>query len=64
MAGTGREQTVFCAKNPWVASDCDALSADRVEILERAVLLVARMAIPEQMRAAVLARVIVYVKQS
>ncbi len=37
---------------------CDAISADRVQLLARAVMLVAGMAIPEQMRAAVLERLI------
>jgi len=39
-------------------AQCDALSPDRVELLARAVLLVAGMAIPENDRAAVLARVV------
>lgn len=62
MAGAGREQTTFRAGNPGVTSvcdaQCDALPADRVELLARAVLLVAGMAIPEQERAAVFMRVI------
>jgi hypothetical protein len=37
---------------------CDAISADRVQLLARAVLLVAGMAIPETAREAVLARVV------
>ena len=37
---------------------CDAISADRVELLARAVILVAGMAIPEAAREAVLARVV------
>ena len=37
---------------------CDAISADRVELLARAVILVAGMAIPETAREAVLARVV------
>jgi hypothetical protein len=37
---------------------CDAISADRAELLARAVLLVAGMAIPESERAEVLARVV------
>jgi hypothetical protein len=62
VAGTGREQTLFRAGNPGgvVCCDakCDAISADQVELLARAVILVAGMAIPEQERAAVLARVV------
>lgn len=62
MAGAGREQPAFRAGNPGVASacdaKCDALPADRVELLARAVILVAGMAIPEQDRAAVFMRVI------
>jgi len=61
MAGTGREQPACRAGNPGVASGCDArydaLPPDRVELLARAVILVAGMAIPEAARAAVLARV-------
>lgn len=37
---------------------CDAISADRVELLARAVILLAGMAIPEAAREAVLARVV------
>ena len=37
---------------------CDAISADRVELLARAVILVAGMAIPEAAREAVLGRVV------
>jgi len=37
---------------------CDAISADRAELLARAILLVAGMAIPESERAEVLARVV------
>ncbi len=36
---------------------CDAISADRIELLARAVVLVAGMGIPEAAREAVLARV-------
>jgi hypothetical protein len=62
VAGAGREQPTFRAGNPGVAAacdaQCDALSADRVELLARAVILVAGMAIPEAARKAVLARVV------
>lgn len=58
MAGTGREQTRFRSAKQGVASvcdaKCDAISADRVQLLAHAVMLVAGMKIPEQMRAAVL----------
>ena len=37
---------------------CDAISADRVELLARAVILVAGMAIPDTAREAVLGRVV------
>ena len=61
MAGTGREQPACHSGNPGVGSGCDArydaLSPDRVELLARAVILVAGMAIPEAAREAVLARV-------
>jgi hypothetical protein len=62
VAGTGREhpatfpsQTVVV---PSCDARCDAISADRVEVLARAVILVAGMAIPETAREAVLARVV------
>jgi len=62
MAGAGREQPAFRAGNLGVAcacdAQCDALSIDRVELLARAVILVAGMAIPEEERAAVLAQVV------
>jgi hypothetical protein len=62
MAGTGREQPAFRAGNLGIASacdaQCDALPADHVELLARAVILVAGMAIPEATREAVLARVV------
>ena len=61
MAGTGTEQTQFHAENPQVASncdaECDAFSPDHIELLARAVVLVAGMRIPEAAREAVLARV-------
>ena len=62
MAGVGREQSASCAGNPGFVpacdAKCDAISPDRVELLARAVILVAGMAIPEAARQAVLARVI------
>jgi len=62
VAGTGTEQTRFHSGNRRVASgcdaECDAISADRVEVLARAVVLVAGMNIPEAAREAVLARVV------
>jgi hypothetical protein len=61
MAGTGTEQTRFHSGNRRVASGCDAkcdaFSPDRIELLARAVVLVAGMRIPEAAREAVLARV-------
>lgn len=61
MAGVGREQPADRSRNVWVGSVCDArydaLSFDRVELLARAVILVAGMNIPEAAREAVLARV-------
>ena len=61
MAGTGTEQTRFHSGNRRDASGCDAkcdaISADRIELLARAVVLVAGMRIPEAAREAVLARV-------
>jgi hypothetical protein len=62
MVGTGTEQTRFHSRNRRVASGCDAkcdaISADRIELLARAVVLVAGMNLAEAERAAVLARVI------
>jgi hypothetical protein len=62
VGSTGREQPGFLTGNPGVGSGCDAkcdaISTDRVELLARAVMLVAGMAIPDQIRAAVLARVV------
>jgi hypothetical protein len=61
MAGTGTEQTRFHSGKPGVESkcdaECDAISADRIELLARAVMLVVGMGIPEAAREAVLARV-------
>ena len=54
--------TRFRSENQGVASrcdaKCDAISANRVELLTRAVILVAGMNLAEAERAAVLARVI------
>jgi hypothetical protein len=47
VAGTGTEQTRCYSGNRRVASGCDAISADRIELLARAVVLVAGMRIPE-----------------
>ena len=62
MVGTGTEQTRFHSGHQRVASkcdaECDAISADRIEVLARAVVLVAGMRIPEAAREAVLARVV------
>ena len=62
VAGTGSEQTRFRSGNHGIASSCDAkcdaISADRVEVLTRAVILVAGMNLAEAERAVVLARVI------
>lgn len=61
-AGAGREQPAFRAGNQGVAVNCDALcdarSPDRIELLARAVILVAGMAISEAAREAVLTRVV------
>ena len=62
MAGTGTEQPRFHSGKQGVASSCDAkcdaISANRIELLTRAVILVAGMNLAEAERAAVLARVI------
>jgi len=62
VAGTGTEQIRFHSGNRRVASncdaECDAISRNRVELLARAVILVAGMSLAEAERAAVLARVI------
>ena len=61
VAGTGIEQTRFHSEKQGVVSncdaECDAFSADRIELLARAVVLVAGMGIPEAEREAVLSRV-------
>ena len=62
MAGTGTEQSRFRSGKQGVDSvcdaKCDAISANRIELLTRAVILVAGMNLAEAERAAVLARVI------
>jgi len=62
VAGTGTEQPRFRSGKQGVVSvcdaQCDAISGERVELLARAVVLVAGMRIPEAAREAVLARVI------
>jgi len=62
VAGTGTEQTRCHPGNQGVTiscdAECDAISTDRLEVLARAVILVAGMKLAEAERAAVLARVI------
>ena len=62
VAETGTEQTRFHSGKQGIASGCDAkcdaISANRIELLTRAVILVAGMNLAEAERAAVLARVI------
>jgi len=62
VAGTGTEQTRFHSGKQGVVSkcdaDCDAISTDRIDLLTRAVILVAGMNLAEYERAAVLSRVI------
>ena len=61
VGSTGLEQLTFRSGNVQVVSKCDAkcdaISADRIELLAHAVVLVAGMGIPEAAREAVLARV-------
>ena len=60
VAGTGTELTRFRSGKQGVASSCDAkcdaISANRIELLAQAVALIAGMAIPEDERVVVLAR--------
>jgi hypothetical protein len=60
VAGTGTKQTRFRSGQQGVESvcdaECDAISTDRIELLARAVVLVADMKIPEAVREAVLTR--------
>ena len=62
VGSTGLEQPAFLAGSTAVAiscdAKCDAISANRIELLTRAVILVAGMNLAEAERAAVLARVI------
>ena len=62
VAGTGSQQTRFRPRKRGVVTSCDAkcdaISQGRVELLARAVLLVAGMEISESDRAAILARVV------
>ena len=62
VGSTGLEQLAFRSGNQQVVSKCDAkcdaISANRIELLTRAVILVAGMNLAEAERAAVLARVI------
>ena len=62
VAGTGTEQTRFHTGKQVVTiscdAKCDAISADRIALLTRAVILVAGMNLAEAERAAVLARLI------
>lgn len=61
VAGTGTEQSQFRSGMQLVESncdaDCDAFVMDRVEVLARAVILVAGMSIPDATSGAVLAAV-------
>ncbi len=62
VAGTGTERTRFLSGNRRVASGCDAkcdaISADRLELLTRAVILVAGINLADADLAAVFARVV------
>jgi len=62
MAGTGTEQRRYRSGKRRVASGCDArcdaISADRIELLAQAAALIAGIAIPEDERVAALARLI------
>ena len=62
VAGTGTEQTRFHSGKQGVAiqcdAKCDAISRNRLELLARAVILVAGMDLPEAERATVLAQVL------
>ena len=62
VAGTGTEQSRFHSGKQVVTISCDAdrdaISADRIDVLARAVILVAGMDLPEADRATVLARVL------
>ena len=62
VAGTGTEQTRYHSGNQQVVSscdaDCDAFLPDRIELLTRAVILVAGMNLAEAAQIAVLTRVV------
>lgn len=62
VAGTGREHTSISAEEPSTVprcvANCSATPDGSVDVLARAVLLVAGMAIPEAARQAVLTRVV------
>jgi len=62
VAGTGTEQTRFHEGKQGVViscdAECDAFSPDRIDVLARAVILVAGMSLAEAERTAVLARVV------
>lgn len=68
MGDIGSEQTAPSTGKQHIATPCDAkcdaISTDRVNLLARAVLLVAGMAIPEAERQAVLRRVIEELEES
>ena len=67
MGDIGSEQTTRLSGKQHIASQCDAkcdaIPADRVDLLARAVLLVAGMPIPEASREVVLQRVIEELEQ-
>jgi hypothetical protein len=62
VAGTGTEQMRFLPGKQAVAipcdAECDAFSRNRLELLARAVVLVAGMGIPEAARVVLLTRVV------
>ena len=62
VAGTGTEQTRFRSGKQGVESvcdaECDAISADRIELLARAVVLVPGMNLPEADRATGMSRLL------
>jgi hypothetical protein len=68
VAGTGTEKMRFHSGKQGVDSgcdaECDAIFGGRVEVLARAVVLVAGMNIPEAAREAVLARVVAGLTQA
>ncbi len=62
VAGTGTEQLRFHSGKQVVTTscdvECDAISADRIELLARTVILVAGMNLPEADRATVMSRLL------